>query len=131
MSKVLPSRTPGRVLLRQTGVRQSLCWRLEGSALIELAERPAAFDGRELMFHMLEGDFEKFEGRWAVFPLSGRNYMCKLLYEVDLDIRSKQGKDALPVAAVRRILPEGMPDHLRAVCEAIPPTVASSTFPRS
>jgi hypothetical protein len=42
---------------------QGVCWRLQGSAYIELEERSTAFGGRELLFQMLEGEFERFEVR--------------------------------------------------------------------
>jgi hypothetical protein len=43
-SERLPCEVPGRVRLRQRGVSQSLFWRLEATALLELEERPGTSD---------------------------------------------------------------------------------------
>ena len=58
-SQRLPSPVPGRVRLLQRGVSQSLFWRLEATALLELEERPGPFERRELHFRLVEGDFDE------------------------------------------------------------------------
>jgi hypothetical protein len=59
LSQRLPSPVPGRVRLLQRGVSQSLFWRLEATALLELEERPGPFERRELHFRLVEGDFDE------------------------------------------------------------------------
>lgn len=58
-SQRLPSPVPGRVRLLQRGVSQSLFWRLEATALLELEERARPFERRELHFRLVEGDFDE------------------------------------------------------------------------
>ncbi len=52
-----PSRT-GRKRLRQRGCSQSLFWRLEAEAVLEVEEAQTGGGQREIRFQLVEGDFK-------------------------------------------------------------------------
>lgn len=54
----VPGAPPGRVWLKQRGCSQSLFWRLQAAATLELREVQRPLGRRELRFHMVEGDFQ-------------------------------------------------------------------------
>ena len=58
LTQRVPGAPPGRVWLRQRGCSQSLFWRLQAAALLELREVQRPLGRRELRFHMIEGDFQ-------------------------------------------------------------------------
>jgi len=108
----LPSPKPGVVRLRQIGCSQSILWRLEAEAVLELQEIEKSSLRKEVKFHMTQGDFEEFHGKWIVeSDVSSAAQMSTFLrYEVSI-----KPKFALPSQMVSYVIRAGLPSNIRAV----------------
>lgn len=108
----LPSQNPGVVLLRQVGCSQSILWRLEAEALLEVVEIKKSPWRKEVRFRMAEGDFDEFHGKWIVEgDVSSPAQMTTFLrYEVSI-----KPKFSLPSQIVSYIVKAGLPSNIRAV----------------
>lgn len=108
----LPSQSPGVILLRQLGCSQSILWRLEAEALLEVVEIDKSSWRKEVQFRMVEGDFDDFRGKWIVeSDVSSPAQMTTFLrYEVHI-----RPKFSLPSQIVSYIIKAGLPSNIRAV----------------
>ncbi|KAK9862967.1 hypothetical protein WJX84_003842 [Apatococcus fuscideae] len=111
-----PCRRVGRTRLRQRGCSQSLFWRLEAEAVLEVEEAETGGGQREIRFHLVEGDFKDFRGRWVVEPDSSvRNatdVATVLRYEVVLVPHW-----SIPSTIMSCVVKAGLPANLIAVAQ--------------
>ena len=108
-SSELLSRNGDRVSLKQVGSQKLMGLRFSAQVQIELIER------REigtLEFHLVKGDFRRFEGAWKMKTLSDGKGTC-LLYELTV-----QGCIGMPVALIEQRLREDLKTNLLAVEKA-------------
>ncbi|XP_078440982.1 polyketide cyclase/dehydrase/lipid transporter isoform X2 [Wolffia australiana] len=108
-SRLIPCPHPGRVWLEQRGLQRALYWCIEARVLLELQEIPCTGNGRELIFSMVDGDFKKFEGRWAV-KAGPRSSTATLYYEVNVIPRLN-----FPAIFIERIIRSDLPVNLQAL----------------
>lgn len=108
----LPSSSPDVILLRQVGCSQSILWRLEAEAVLEVVEISKTPCRKEVRFRITEGDFEEFQGKWIVeSDVSSPAKMTTFLrYEVSI-----KPKFSLPSQIVSYIVKAGLPSNIRAV----------------
>ena len=104
-SKVL-ERTGNRVRLNQVGSQQLLGLRFSAQVQLELVEYRA--EG-QLQFHLLKGDFRRFEGNWIMHELA-EGTSTSLLYELTV-----QGCIGMPVALIEQRLRDDLTANLLAV----------------
>ena len=107
-SEVL-SRQGNRVHLKQVGSQRLMGLSFSAQVQIELVEK------RELGaldFHLIKGDFRRFEGSWKMQELQGGAGTC-LLYELTV-----QGCIGMPVALIEQRLREDLKTNLLAVEKA-------------
>lgn len=103
-SSELVQRVDNTVQLRQVGSQQLLGLRFSAQVLLELTE--CRTEG-ELRFHMLKGDFRRFEGTWSITPLPEG---CSLVYELTV-----QGCIGMPIALIEERLRDDLTSNLRSV----------------
>jgi len=108
----LPSPNQDVTLLRQVGCSQSILWRLEAEALLEVVEVNKSPCRKEVRFRMTQGDFDEFYGKWIVeSDVSSPAQMTTFLrYEVSI-----KPKFSLPSQVVSYIVKAGLPSNIRAV----------------
>ncbi|KAK9837252.1 hypothetical protein WJX81_001866 [Elliptochloris bilobata] len=110
----LPGGRPTRYRLRQHACSQSLFWRLEAGAVLDVQEVWGDLGRREIRFSQLTGDFKEFSGRWVVEPdpgvCDGLQFATILRYELSLVPRWP-----LPSALVTHVVQAGLPGNIRAV----------------
>jgi len=111
LSERVPCKTPGCVRIRQVGVSQSLFWRLQATVTLELREVERECGRRELLFNMVEGDFDLFQGKWYIKRTSNCSHACTLCYEVQ--VRPK--RNDLPGEIVHRLVQLHLPRNLGAL----------------
>lgn len=104
-SSELINRTGSRVHLRQIGSQKFVGMKFSAKVEIELIEKPA--DG-DLEFHLIKGDFRRFEGAWRIKPL-GKAGSC-ILYELTV-----QGCLGMPVGLIEQRLKKDLSANLLAV----------------
>lgn len=93
-----------RVALEQVGTQQFCGLRFSARVELELEEDRSA--GR-LTFHMLSGDFRRFEGYWQV---SNDANASTLLYDLTV-----QGKPGMPIALIEQRLQDDLASNIRGV----------------
>jgi len=103
-SSELVQRVDNTVQLRQVGSQQLLGLRFSAQVLLELTEFRA--EG-QLRFHMLKGDFRRFEGTWSI---TSRPDGCSLVYELTV-----QGCIGMPIALIEERLRDDLTSNLRSV----------------
>ena len=105
-------RQKGRVRLRQVGCSQSLLWRLEAEAVLEIDEIKKSSLRREVRFRCLRGDFDRFEGCWILeSDVSSSAHMTTFLrYEL-----SATPVSSLPSQIVSYVIKAGLPSNIRAI----------------
>ena len=103
-SSELVKRFENTVQLRQVGCQQLLGLRFSAQVLLELTEFRQ--EG-QLRFHMLKGDFRRFEGTWTMTP---RSNGCSLVYELTV-----QGCIGMPIALIEERLRDDLTSNLRSV----------------
>ena len=107
-SKVI-SRDGNRLHLKQVGAQKLMGLKFSAQVQLELIE------DREmglLKFHLLKGDFRRFEGLWKIDELSDGKGIS-LLYELTV-----QGCVGMPVALIEQRLREDLKTNLLAVEKA-------------
>ena len=98
-------------VLWQRGCSQGTLWRLAAEAVLEVSEVRGGLGIRELRFHMVEGDFKEFDGRWVVEPGgSGDTPVTTLRYEIAL-----VPKLSIPSAAIVHVVRSGLPANIKAI----------------
>ena len=103
-SSELVTRSGNTVQLRQVGSQQLLGLRFSAQVLLELTEyRPEGL----LRFHMLKGDFRRFEGTWRISRVPDG---CSLVYELTV-----QGCIGMPIGLIEERLRDDLTSNLRAV----------------
>ena len=103
-SSELVTRSGHTVQLRQVGSQQLLGLRFSAQVLLELTEyRPEGL----LRFHMLKGDFRRFEGTWRISRVPDG---CSLVYELTV-----QGCIGMPIGLIEERLRDDLTSNLRAV----------------
>ena len=105
-SSTLLSKQGNRVQLKQVGSQQLMGLKFSASVHIELLEDRAS---GQLSFHLIKGDFRRFEGSWRMTSLPGDNGTC-LLYELTV-----QGCIGMPVRLIEQRLREDLKANLLAV----------------
>ena len=110
----LPSSKPGSIRLRQVGCSQSVLWRLEAEAEMEIEEKEKSGWRKEVHFRMVEGDFEEFYGRWIVESdvSSAADRATFLRYDIVI-----KPKFNLPSRIVSYIVKAGLPANIRAIAD--------------
>ncbi len=104
-SSELISRNDNRIHLRQIGTQKLIGFKFSAQVELELLEKKP--DG-ELHFHLIKGDFRKFEGAWKI--KSHKTSNCSLLYELTV-----QGCLGMPVAIIEQRLKKDLSANLLAV----------------
>ena len=66
----------GRTRIRQRGASQSLYWRLEAGATLEVTEVRGSLGRRELRFSMVEGDFKAGPSCVAIIRATAGQALC-------------------------------------------------------
>ncbi|WP_320668042.1 SRPBCC family protein [Prochlorococcus sp. MIT 1307] len=107
-SKVI-SRDANRVHLAQVGAQKLMGLRFSAQVQLELIENR---DLGVLSFHLIKGDFRRFEGLWKMKQLKENNGTC-LLYELTV-----QGCLGMPVALIEQRLRGDLKTNLLAVEQA-------------
>ena len=103
-SSSLIERNGNRVKLNQVGSQKLVGLRFTAKVQLELIEDNS---NGHLKFHILKGDFRRFEGSWSMQSL--KEGSC-LLYELTV-----QGCIGMPVALIEQRLREDLSDNLLAV----------------
>lgn len=105
-SSTLLSRDSNRVRLKQVGSQTLMGFKFSAEVHLELEED---LSNGILRFHLLKGDFRRFEGSWRMKELpEGKGSW--LLYELIV-----QGCIGMPVALIERRLREDLSANLLAV----------------
>ncbi len=104
-SSKLLSRVGNKVQLHQVGKQQLIGFNFSAKVLLELEENQTT---GELSFHLLKGDFRRFEGTWKVTPLKSGG-SC-LLYELTV-----QGCIGMPVGLIEKRIKNDLKANLRSV----------------
>ena len=107
-SEVL-SREGNRVHLKQVGSQKLMGLNFSAQVQLELIENRQL---GALTFHLLKGDFRRFEGAWRMHELNNGEGSC-LLYELTV-----QGCLGMPVALIEERLREDLKTNLLAVEQA-------------
>ncbi|KAL4859881.1 hypothetical protein ACK3TF_000138 [Chlorella vulgaris] len=118
----LPSPRSGKVWIRQRGCSQSVLWRLEAEAVIEVEEVRMPLGRSEARFTMVEGDFKELSGRWVVEPDPSSAASMATLLRFDITV---QPKIALPSSVVSYVVRAGLPANIQAVCRRAEEITAS------
>ncbi len=105
-SSILLSREGNRVRLKQVGSQQLMGLSFSAQVYLELEEN---CDEGVLRFHLLKGDFRRFEGSWRMSKLAPNGGTC-LLYELTV-----QGCIGMPVGLIEKRLREDLKNNLLAV----------------
>lgn len=100
----LISRTGNTVMLSQVGTQKLMGLRFTAQVELELTEDP---EHSLLKFHLLKGDFRRFEGSWRMTELSEGT---SLLYELTV-----QGCVGMPISLIEQRLREDLSANLLAV----------------
>ncbi|XP_042401820.1 uncharacterized protein LOC121991827 [Zingiber officinale] len=108
-SERIPCPHKGRIWLEQRGLQRALYWNIEARVVLDLQEFPNSANGSELHFSMVDGDFDKFEGKWNV-KAGPRSSMATLSYEVTVVPRFN-----FPTIFLERIIRSDLPVNLRAI----------------
>ncbi|KAG6495229.1 hypothetical protein ZIOFF_043023 [Zingiber officinale] len=128
-SERIPCPHKGRIWLEQRGLQRALYWHIEARVVLDLQEFPNSLhlallnsksisglpisscraNGSELHFSMVDGDFNKFEGKWTV-KAGPRSSMATLSYEVTVVPRFN-----FPTIFLERIIRSDLPVNLRAI----------------
>ena len=104
-SKVI-SRNGNKVELAQVGSQDFLGFSFSAEVLLEFEEEPSK--GR-LKFHLLEGDFRRFDGSWILQELPNGNG-SSLIYELTV-----QGCFGMPISLIEQRLRRDLTINLIAV----------------
>ena len=107
-SKVI-ARDGNRIHLKQVGAQKLMGLKFSAQVQLELVENR---DLGLLGFHLLKGDFRRFEGLWKMQELKDGEGTC-LLYELTV-----QGCIGMPVALIEQRLREDLKTNLLAVEKA-------------
>ena len=102
-------RNSNRVHLKQVGSQKLMGLNFSAQVQLELIENR---EMGSLEFHLLKGDFRRFEGAWRMQELKNREGTC-LLYELTV-----QGCVGMPVALIEQRLREDLKTNLLAVEQA-------------
>ena len=116
-SKVI-ARNGNRIHLKQVGAQTLMGLRFSAQVQLELVE------DRELgllEFHLLKGDFRRFEGLWKMQELNNGESTC-LLYELTV-----QGCLGMPVALIEQRLREDLKTNLLAIEQAASTAYSAKT----
>ena len=105
-SSKLISREGSKVQLKQVGSQNLMGLKFSAKVQIELHED---FTNRQLKFHLLKGDFRRFQGAWKMKELPDNNGVC-LLYELIV-----QGCIGMPVSLIEQRLRDDLTTNLFAV----------------
>ena len=108
-SSEVVSRDGNRVHLKQVGSQKLMGLKFSAQVQLELIEN---HNSGSLEFHLLKGDFRRFEGAWRMQKLSNGEGTC-LLYELTV-----QGCLGMPVALIEQRLREDLKTNLLAVEQA-------------
>jgi len=103
-SSTVVARKEGRVQLNQVGSQQLLGLRFSAQVQLELVENRAK---GQLNFHMIKGDFRRFEGNWIMRDLEKGT---SLFYELTV-----QGCIGMPVGLIEQRLRDDLAANLLAV----------------
>ncbi len=103
-SSTVVARKEKRVQLNQVGSQQLLGLRFSAQVQLELVEDRAK---GQLKFHMIKGDFRRFEGNWIMRDLDRGT---SLLYELTV-----QGCVGMPVGLIEQRLRDDLAANLLAV----------------
>ena len=105
-SSELISRKDNSVVLKQVGTQKFVGVKFSAKVEIELIENKSKGD---IQFHLLKGDFRKFEGAWRIRNVPETESTC-LLYELTV-----QGCIGMPVGLIEQRLREDLSNNLLAV----------------
>ncbi len=108
-SSEVVARDGNRIHLKQIGSQKLMGLRFSAQVQIELIENRNL---GLLDFHLLKGDFRRFDGSWKIQELEDGNGTC-LLYELTV-----QGCLGMPVALIEQRLREDLKTNLLAVEQA-------------
>jgi ribosome-associated toxin RatA of RatAB toxin-antitoxin module len=108
----LPSKNPETVLLFQKAFSQTVFWRVEASAVLEVRteDTEGPRPGKVLHFNMISGDFAELCGRWVVQPdENDPSAASTLQYEiVFMPEQRAQIPSALAVFLLKQALPHNI-----------------------
>ena len=108
-SSSLVAREGNKIQLKQVGSQRLMGFTFSAEVHLELHENRSA---GLMEFHLLKGDFRRFEGAWTMKELPDGNGTC-LLYELTV-----QGCIGMPVTLIEARLREDLTNNLLAVDEA-------------
>jgi len=110
----LPSRSPGKLLLRQVACSQGALWRLEAEAVLEVEEVQGPMGRREVRFTAIKGDFQQFSGRWVIEPDASSSVGRATVLRYDISV---QPRIPMPSAVVSYVVRAGLPANVKAVVQ--------------
>ncbi|KAG9129802.1 hypothetical protein Leryth_016001 [Lithospermum erythrorhizon] len=108
-SKRVPCPHPGRIWLEQKGLQRALYWKIEALVLLDLQEFLNSEYEREIHFSLVEGDFEKFEGKWSL-KTEMRSQGTTLSYELTVVPKFK-----IPAIILEKVIRAELPVNLLSV----------------
>lgn len=97
-------RRQNRVCLEQVGTQQFCGLRFTARVQLELSEER---DQGLLRFHMVDGDFRRFQGVWSIGADATSSW---LLYDLTV-----QGKPGMPIGLIEQRLKDDLASNLRGV----------------
>ena len=113
--ELLPSRSPDTQLVYQHVFSQTVFWRVEASAVLEVRlEESADSPGRKaLNFEMVSGDFAELTGRWVVYPdAADPSKASTLQYEI---VFTPDPRAQIPSALAVFLLKQTLPANISAL----------------
>jgi ribosome-associated toxin RatA of RatAB toxin-antitoxin module len=110
----LPSRSPGKLILRQVACSQGALWRLEAEAVLEVEEVHGPMGRREVRFTAIKGDFQQFSGRWVIEPDASSSAGRATVLRYDISV---QPRIPMPSAVVSYVVRAGLPANVKAVVQ--------------
>jgi ribosome-associated toxin RatA of RatAB toxin-antitoxin module len=116
--EVLPSEAPNTLRVRQKVVSQTVFFRVEASALLEvdLDDSDALHPVKALNFRMISGDFAELSGRWTVQPDADKPESASTLqYEI---VFTPDGRAHIPSALAVFLLKQALPLNIKELAAA-------------
>lgn len=110
----LPNPRNGKILLRQIACSQSILWRLQAQAVLEVDELDSKLGRREARFSAISGDFSYLVGRWIVEPDPRSAAGSGSILKYDIAI---QPRLSLPAPVVSYIVRAGLPANIQAIVD--------------
>ena len=102
------------IRLRQVACSQSVLWRLQAEAILEVEEIETRLGTQELRFTSIAGDFCYLSGKWSIVPDHTAAAGTGSIIKYDLSL---QPRFPLPSAMVSHVVRAGLPNNIQAIVD--------------